>query len=37
VPFGAGLVVAAAVAFTLVAGIVPQPFFDFAKDATLLF
>ena len=37
VPFGAGLVVAAAVAFTLVAGILPQPFFDFAKDATLLF
>ena len=37
VPFGAGLVVAAAVAFTLVAGIVPQPFFDFARDATLLF
>ena len=37
VPFGAGLVVAAAVAFTLLAGIVPQPFFDFAKDATFLF
>jgi NADH-quinone oxidoreductase subunit N len=37
VPFGAGLVIAAAVAFTLVAGILPQPFFDFAKDATLLF
>jgi NADH-quinone oxidoreductase subunit N len=37
VPFGAGLVVAAAVAFTLLAGIVPQPFFDFARDATLLF
>ena len=37
VPFGAGLVIAAAVVFTLLAGIVPQPFFDFAKDATLLF
>jgi NADH-quinone oxidoreductase subunit N len=37
VPFGAGLALTAAVAFTLVAGILPQTFFDFAKDATLLF
>ncbi|HUP87166.1 MAG TPA: NADH-quinone oxidoreductase subunit N [Acidimicrobiales bacterium] len=37
VPFGAGLVLVAAVAFTLIAGILPQTFFDFAKDATLLF
>ncbi|HVF32867.1 MAG TPA: NADH-quinone oxidoreductase subunit N [Acidimicrobiales bacterium] len=37
VPFGAGLVLASAVAFTLLAGILPQAFFDFARDATLLF
>jgi NADH-quinone oxidoreductase subunit N len=37
VPFGAGLALTAAVAFTLVAGILPQTFFDFAKNATLLF
>jgi NADH:ubiquinone oxidoreductase subunit 2 (subunit N) len=37
VPFGAGLALTAAVAFTLVAGILPQTFFDFARDATLLF
>ena len=37
VPFGAGLVLVSAVAFTLVAGILPQAFFDFARDATLLF
>jgi NADH-quinone oxidoreductase subunit N len=37
VPFGAGLVLVAAVAFTLVAGILPQAFFDFARDATFLY
>jgi NADH-quinone oxidoreductase subunit N len=37
IPFGAGLVLVSAVAFTLVAGILPQAFFDFARDATLLF
>ncbi len=36
-PFGAGLVLASAVAFTLIAGILPQTFFDFARNATLLF
>jgi NADH-quinone oxidoreductase subunit N len=37
VPFGAGLALATAVAFTLLAGILPQTFFDFDKNATLLF
>jgi len=37
IPFGAGLVLVSAVAFTLVAGILPQWFFDFARDATLLY
>lgn len=37
VPVGAGLVLVSAVAFTLVAGILPQAFFDFARHATLLF
>jgi NADH-quinone oxidoreductase subunit N len=36
-PFGVGLVLASAVAFTLIAGILPQRFFDFAREATLLF
>jgi NADH-quinone oxidoreductase subunit N len=37
IPFGAGLVLISAVAFTLLAGILPGAFFDFAKHATLLF
>jgi NADH-quinone oxidoreductase subunit N len=37
IPFGAGLVLVSAVAFTLIAGILPQAFFDFAREATLLF
>jgi NADH-quinone oxidoreductase subunit N len=36
-PFGAGLVLVSAVAYTLIAGILPQTFFDFARNATLLF
>jgi NADH-quinone oxidoreductase subunit N len=37
IPFGAGLVLATAVAFTLLAGFLPQPFFDFAREAAFLF
>jgi len=36
-PFGAGLVLACAVGFTLLAGILPNTFFEFARRATLLF
>jgi len=37
VPFGVGLVVVSAVAFTLVAGILPGAFVHFAREATLIF
>jgi NADH:ubiquinone oxidoreductase subunit 2 (subunit N) len=37
IPFGSGLVLASTVAFTLLAGVLPGAFFDFAKHATLLF
>ena len=37
VPFGAGLALVTAVAFTLIAGILPDRFIDFARAATLLF
>jgi NADH-quinone oxidoreductase subunit N len=37
VPFGVGLALVTAVGFTLVAGILPDRFIDFARAATLLF
>jgi NADH-quinone oxidoreductase subunit N len=37
VPFGAGLALVATVAFTLIAGVLPERFIDFARAATLLF
>jgi NADH-quinone oxidoreductase subunit N len=37
VPFGVGLVLVSAVAFTLVAGILPDVFVRFAREATLIF
>ncbi len=37
IPFGAGLVLGTTVAVTLLAGVLPQVFFDFARQATLLF
>ncbi|MEA3077222.1 MAG: NADH-quinone oxidoreductase subunit [Actinomycetota bacterium] len=37
VPFGVGLVLVSAVGFTLLAGILPSVFIEFARNATLLF
>ena len=37
VPFGIGLALVTAVGFTLIAGILPERFIDFARAATLLF
>jgi hypothetical protein len=37
VPFGAGLALVTTVAFTLIAGVLPERFIDFARAATLLF
>ncbi len=36
IPVTAGLAIGICAAFTVVAGLVPQPFIDFARHATLL-
>ncbi len=36
VPLGAAVAIGVALAFTLIAGLVPEPFLDFARHATLL-
>ena len=36
IPVAAGIAIGIALAFTIVAGLLPQPFIDFARHATLL-